>query len=114
MFKSAVDVCIVTLYAFSRTFAAGINHIHCLGPGLLAVGYLNTSRSFEPSLALASFDRSGGVAVLSDLRDPVCMVEAMDAAYHRYHTQYIAQWYEHTPNYPCCNRWLTVSFDCAV
>jgi hypothetical protein len=98
-FRSAVDLCIVALCAFLRTFTVGINHIHCLEPGLLAVGYLNTSLSFEPSLALASFNRSGGVAVLSDLRDPVCTVEAMDAAYHRYHTQYIAQWYEDLPSY---------------
>jgi hypothetical protein len=81
-----------------------------LEPGLLAVGYLNTSRSFEPSLALASFDCSGGVAVLRDLLDPVCTVEVMDAAYHRYHTQYIAQWYEQLPNYRVVRGALTRFF----
>lgn len=73
--------------------SAGINHLHCLEPGLLALGYLNASNSFDPSLALASYERGASVKVLSDLRDPVCMCEQMDAPHHRFTTHYIKPWY---------------------
>lgn len=64
-------------------------------PGLLVVGYLNVSNGYDASLALVKLDHTNKaqpLKVLKDLHEPVCMSDLMDAAHHRYYTQYVSQW----------------------
>lgn len=69
--------------------------MHCIESGVLIVGYLNVSNGFDASIALVKLDCSNKATplqVLKDLHEPVCMSDQMDAAHHRYYTQYISQW----------------------
>ena len=63
--------------------------------GVLIVGYLNVSNGYDASLALVKLDvanKAQPLRVLKDLHEAVCMSDQMDAAHHRYYTQYVSQW----------------------
>lgn len=71
-----------------------IHHLNCLEPGVLLVGYLNGANDFEPSLALGRLDVTAKkVLMLKDLKDAVCVCEELDAAHHRFTSQYLPEWY---------------------
>jgi hypothetical protein len=72
-----------------------INHLHCIEPGVMVVGYLNASSSYDPSLTLMKLDSRSAqtpLALCKDMRDAVCMCEQFDAPHHRYYTHFIEQW----------------------
>lgn len=72
----------------------GVHHLHWIESDALVVGYMNTSCEFEPSLALASIDvKTKSVAVVCDLKEPVCSNDKTDLCCHRYITRYLPNWW---------------------
>jgi hypothetical protein len=71
----------------------GINHLHYLDSGMLVVGYIDKANCCDASLVLMRVSSTAKLSIEKDLHDSVCVSDRMDAANHRYFTQYIAQWY---------------------
>ena len=56
---------------------------------------MNVGNCYEPSLALVRLNTAQSASplvLLKDLQDSVCVNEEMDAAHHRYYSQYLPEW----------------------
>ncbi len=72
-----------------------LHHIHCIGSGLLAVGYKDQNNCEEPSLGfirLSSLKKSTR-STLVDLSEKVCNSDFCESySLHKYFTTYIESW----------------------